>query len=416
MLRNYLLMAYAMLRRKKFLTFVNVFATSLTLTVLIVVAAAVGSSLFPRGAEQNSDHYLAIDNICLTGEGGRSWNSGPGYIFFTRYVAPLESPDKISFSSDTMAAVSYIDGNKLESQMRRTDGVYWEILDFEFLEGRPLTREDHDSGDFVAVINRKSRDTMLGDGDAVGQEITANGQTFTVVGVVENEPITNESAFADIWVPLTTAPSSGYKEQWLGGGLALLWSEDPANRAAIKREFRDSLDTFEYEDPEQLDTALAVAETRLEDFAGNFSDNWCSSTSSVGRFAGISILMVLAFMLLPAINMINLNVSRILERASEIGLRKAVGATKRSLISQFIIENLLLTAVGGLVAFLLAPWVLRVLNQTLVQYGRLTMDWRVFVAGLFFIALFAVFSGIYPAWKMARLEPVEALHGGTRNV
>ena len=109
---------------------------------------------------------IPIDNVCLTGEGGRSWNSGPGYIFYSKYIEPLESPDNVSFSSDTMAAVSYVDGTKLESQMRRTDGAYWEILDFEFLEGRPLTREDHDSGEFVAVINRSSRDVLLGDGEA----------------------------------------------------------------------------------------------------------------------------------------------------------------------------------------------------------------------------------------------------------
>ncbi len=416
MLRNYLLMAFAMLRRKKFLTFVNVFATTLTLTVLIVVAAAGGSSLFPLGAERNSDHYLVVDNLCLTGEGGRTWNSGPGYIMYRDYIEPLESVDKVSYASETMSAVSYIDGRKLESQLRRTDGTYWEILDFEFLEGRPLSREDHDSGQFVAVINRSSRQSLLGGTSALGRQITANGQTFTVVGVVENEPATSETAFADIWVPLTTAPSSGYKDQWLGGGVALLWFEIPSSRAAVKREFRDRLDTFEYEDPEQLDTALGVAETRLEDLAGNFSDNWCSSTSSVGRFAGLMTLGVLAFMLLPAINMINLNVSRILERAPEIGLRKATGATRRSLITQFIVENLLLTSVGGLIAFVLAPWVLKILNETLIQYGRLTMDWRVFLAGLVFITLFSVLSGAYPAWKMARLSPVQALHGGTRNV
>lgn len=418
MLRNYFLMAVAMLRRKKFLTFVNVFATTLTLTVLIVVAAFVASMLFPRGAERGSAHFLMVDNVCFQGgteENQSTWNTGPGYIFYRDYIETLETPDLVSFSSRSSAAVSYVGGRKVESQIRRTDGNYWRILDFRFVEGRPLTSEDHDAGRFVAVINVAARDELLDEGSALGRLVTANGQTFTVVGVVENEPQSNEAAFADIWVPLTTAPSSGYREQWLGNGLALLWTADRGRRGAIKREYRDRLASFEYEDPEQFHTAHSVAETRLDNIANEASDQFCTSTSHIGRFAGLSAILVLAFMLLPAINMINLNVSRILERAPEIGLRKAAGATKRSLVFQFILENLVLTLIGGLLAFVLAPWVLSILNDTVVEYGRLAVNWRVFAAGFFFVTVFAVLSGAYPAWKMARLEPVQALRGGVRN-
>lgn len=418
MLRNYVLMALAMLRRKKFLTFVNVFATTLTLTVLIVVAAFATAKLYPRGAERNSGNFLVVDNVCFQGgteEKQSTWNSGPGWVFFSDYIASLETPDKVSFASEPSAAVSYIGGRKVQSQIRRTDGAYWEILAFDFLEGRPLTTEDHDSGRFVAVINRASRDELLDGRPALGRSITANGQTFTVVGVVENEPESNDVAFADIWVPLTTAPSSGYREQWLGGGVALLWTADRGRRGEIKREYRDRLASFEYEEPERYHTARSVAETRLDNMANAAVSDWCTSESHLGRFAGIATALMLAFMLLPAINMINLNVSRILERAPEIGLRKAAGATRRSLVVQFVLENLVLTAAGGLVAFVLAPWVLSILNDTAIEYGRLAMNWRVFVAGLFFVTVFAVLSGAYPAWRMARLEPVQALRGGVRN-
>ena len=418
MLRNYVLMAVAMLRRKKFLTFVNVFATTLTLTVLIVVAAFVTAKLYPRGAERDSDHFLVVDNVCLQGgtEGNSStWNSGPGYVFFRDYIQPLETTDKVSFASQPSKAVSYVGGRKVRSQIRRTDGVYWEILAFEFVEGRPLTTEDHDSGRFVAVINRTARDQLLGEGSALGRPITANGQSFKVVGVVENEPASNEVAFADIWVPLTTAPSSGYRQRWLDSSVALLWTADPSRRGAIKHEYHDRLAAFEYEDPEEFHTARSVAETRLENMAIEANDDWCTSESHIGRFAGLAVGLMLAFMLLPAINMINLNVSRILERAPEIGLRKAAGATRRSLVAQFILENLVLTTFGGLLAFLLAPWVLSILNDSVIEYGRLSLDWRVGFAGLFFVTVFAVLSGAYPAWRMARLEPVQALRGGVRN-
>ena len=110
MIRNYLLMALAMLRRKKFLTFVNIFATTLTLTVLIVVAAFVNSKLFPRGAEAGNANYLVVDNVCFRGgpNNDYTWNSGPGYIFFRDYIATLETPDNVAFASYDIPAVSFV--------------------------------------------------------------------------------------------------------------------------------------------------------------------------------------------------------------------------------------------------------------------------------------------------------------------
>ena len=78
------------------------------------------------------------------------------------------------------------------------------------------------------------------------------------------------------------------------------------------------------------------------------------------------------FMLLPAVNLINLNTSRILERASEIGVRKAFGASSRTLVGQFIVENLVLTLVGAAVGFVLAGWLLQAASTRsgLIEYAR----------------------------------------------
>jgi putative ABC transport system permease protein len=120
-------------------------------------------------------------------------------------------------------------------------------------------------------------------------------------------------------------------------------------------------------------------------------------------------------MLLPTINLVNLNVSRIMERASEIGVRKAFGASSRTLVGQFVVENVLLTLLGGVVGLAVSALVLDALSASgLVQYARFSLNLRIFGYGLALALFFGVLSGVYPAWRMSRLHPVEALRGAAR--
>ena len=116
------------------------------------------------------------------------------------------------------------------------------------------------------------------------------------------------------------------------------------------------------------------------------------------------------FMTLPAVNLVNINLSRILERSSEIGARRAFGASSRTLIVQFLVENIVLCLVGGMIGFVLASGVLHVISGSgLIPYAVFHVNARVFGYGLLLALVFAALSGAYPAWRMARLHPVDAL-------
>jgi putative ABC transport system permease protein len=118
-------------------------------------------------------------------------------------------------------------------------------------------------------------------------------------------------------------------------------------------------------------------------------------------------------MLMPTINLININVSRILERSSEIGVRKAFGASSQTLIGQFLVENIFLTLLGGLLGFILSALALQIItNSGIIPYAQLTLNWRVFAIGIGLSLLFGLLSGVIPAYKMSKLQAVEALKGG----
>lgn len=124
----------------------------------------------------------------------------------------------------------------------------------------------------------------------------------------------------------------------------------------------------------------------------------------------IIVVLMIMFMVLPTVNLVNLNVSRIMERASEIGVRKAFGASSWVLVGQFVVENVLLTLIGGVLGFIFAVIILHLLtNSGLIQYAEFHMNYRIFFYGLCLVLFFGVFSGVYPAWKMSRLHPVAAL-------
>jgi putative ABC transport system permease protein len=125
------------------------------------------------------------------------------------------------------------------------------------------------------------------------------------------------------------------------------------------------------------------------------------------------VILAVLFVTLPTVNLVNVNISRILERASEIGVRKAFGAPTRSLVAQFVVENVILTMVGGTIGLVLSALVLRAMNQSgFVAHSAFTINARVFVYAVLMAIGFGLVSGVYPAWRMARLHPVEALKGG----
>jgi len=413
MLLSYLKLAWRVLWRRKFFTLVSLFGISFTLVVLIVATAVLDHVFAPITPEVRQDRTLGIYRARMIGE-DRSQTSMPGYALLDTYARNLPGVERMAIYSMPQTVYSYPSGQRIKSLLKRTDAEFWRILDFTFLEGGPFTDQDVANGAFVAVINQTTRDRFFSGAPALGRTLEADGQRFRVIGVVPDVPLLRLVANGDIYAPITTAKTDAYTRQLMGGYGGLLLARSAADFPAIKAELETRIRAAQLPD-KQWQRLFAPAETFFDSIAGNLFGGRDEERSHPERLWALLGTAMLLFSLLPAVNLVNLNMSRIRERASEIGVRKAFGASSHTLVGQFIVENLVLTLVGGSAGFLLSLLVLRALNGSgLIPYAHFTINVRVFFYGLGLTMFFGLLSGVYPAWRMSRLHPVDALKGASR--
>ncbi|MEM9303960.1 MAG: FtsX-like permease family protein [Pseudomonadota bacterium] len=414
MFRNYLITAYKVLLRRKFFSFVNIFGIALTLAVITVVIAMLQNVVQPLGAEARAENYLGVRDLMITNEEQTSTSSWAiGYRFLETQVMPLETPDRIAFFAEPREGTVFVRGQKVSPRVVRANHEYWNVLAFDFRDGRPFANDEVSSASRVAVINEAMQVALFDGNPAVGKRFDLDGMTFEVIGVVANEPETRLDAFGEIWIPYTATATDGWRKNWIGPFSALLYAEDRDRLPVIRDEFTARLETFVHDDPEEWSIAKATANSKLEALAREFLDRRFAEDSRVGLFFGAVFAAMVAFMFLPTINLINLNVSRILERAGEIGVRKAFGASTRTLVGQFLVENLVLSFVGGILGVILGFALLAFIESTgMIAYAQFQFDVGTVLAAFAMIVVFAVLSGLYPALRMARMHPVGALRRG----
>jgi putative ABC transport system permease protein len=414
MLLHYLKTAWKVLLRRKFFTAISLFGISFTLVVLMVVTAIFDNAFGPNPPEAYPDRTVSVFHATMYGPHS-TWNGGAGYKLLDRYARNLPGAERMSISSNPGSAQAFVGGQKVTLQVRRTDAEYWKILRFDFLEGGPFNAQDVAEARFVAVINLTTRDRLLGGRRAVGQTVEADGQRFRIVGVVPDVPAMRMIPYADMWVPLTTAKTDAYKADIMSGHMGIVLAEKAEAIPALREEFKSRMRRVELPDPKDYQHLVARLETPFERLAGDLFAQRDEEDIHVERLWAALLAVGFVFMLLPTVNLVNLNMSRIMERASEIGVRKAFGAPARTLVGQFLVENIVLTLVGAALGFVLSYFVLRGLTASgLVRYAVFHLNLRVFLYGVAIALFFGVFSGVYPAWRMSRLNPVQALKGASR--
>ncbi|WP_234733637.1 ABC transporter permease [Tellurirhabdus bombi] len=413
MLLNYIKIAWKVLLRHPFYTFITLFGISLTLTVLIVMTSFVDHLIGSHYPEYKRDRMLYIQRVVRQDSAQQGRNMGPvSFSFLTKYVKTLKTPERVGIASAFGFANAYVRDRRISLQTKVTDADFWQVTDFEFLEGKPFNEQNIANGDHVAVITDDIKRQYFDDPTqpVVGKNIEVDNVNYRIIGVLKGAPVTRLYTSADIYFPYTI-PKSNYKDSGFGGQyIAFLLAHKEEDIPKIQAEFNDAVRRIPLP---QVDNGFKVY--HLEVSANNYLGSLLStfpflSGNDKGYFYLVLGLFMLLFMSLPAINLVNLNVSRIMERASEIGVRKAFGAPTLILMGQFIIENLFITAIGGAIALALSALVIYFINQSgWIAKADLTVNLPVFAISLLVSFVFGLLSGLVPALRMSKLTIVEAL-------
>ncbi|HHV19402.1 MAG TPA: FtsX-like permease family protein [Thermoanaerobacterales bacterium] len=324
---------------------------------------------------------------------------GRGANTTLRYDEAMEfanSPNISAVAPVITGNITVKHANKNSSvQVQGTNGDFLTVRNYQLSKGRFIAPTDVNMRQKVVVLGSQIAEDLFGLVDPVGQEIKMGGQTFKVIGILESTSSMMGSNEEEIYIPITVAErllqTRGVRVMYIQAS-----SQDTVTLATneisskLSRIFKDNPDSdFQsfrvFDQTQMLDTINQATGTL---------------TMMLGGIAAISLLV-------GGIGIMNIMLVSVTERTREIGIRKALGARKRDVMSQFLIESLVISGIGGVIGivtgFLLSRGIAQLMNM------GVKTTYSVVAVAFGFSMLVGVFFGIYPANKASNLKPIEAL-------
>lgn len=266
MLKNYLLTAWNVFQRRKLFTAINLACIVLTLVVLLVVTAMLQEAFYPSGVEHRSNRFLQVHMIEATNEKHTALSRSPlGYRVIDKYLKPMPGVEMVAAVTGVEPTAVIMNGVSTELNMRHADAEYWRVMDFKVLAGRVPNEDDVAQGRMVAVLARSMALKLFGDPAPLGGKLETGGQTFTVIGVVQDALHLN--AYADLWVPVTTYPNTAYRHQMTGRFFALLLARSPDDLPAIRAEVQRISARMDFAGDPEFSSGQIWADSKVDMFA-----------------------------------------------------------------------------------------------------------------------------------------------------
>ena len=293
-------------------------------------------------------------------------------------------------------------GNASRVTVSGVTANYFAVNNLEdFAAGDGLTETDLDTQARVAVLGAQIAVDLFEDAYPVGNSVKINGVSYTVVGVLTESGSNFSNTDQNVFIPLTTAQSRLYPTRTRSG-------EKAVSSIVAQSSTADNSDAAMQQITDVLRTRHNIAYTTEDDFRlfsqadllSTIDTVTATLTAFLGAIAGISLVV-------GGIGIMNIMLVSVTERTREIGIRKAIGALKRDILAQFLLESVLLSVLGGLLGILLGWAISAVASSALDLESALDMGTILLATG--FAAGVGLVFGVYPAWRAAGLRPIEAL-------
>lgn len=379
-------------------------------SVIIIMSVGSGAQSLILGQIEG----LGSNLVSITP--GKSDEKGPptsvlGIVVTTLDWDDFKSIDKVKSDIGVVAVTAYVSGKatasfrntSLDATLEGVSDSYLEASDVELDSGRFFTAEENENLANLAVLGSGVKNDLFGDSEAVGQRIKIKKQIFEVVGVL---PERGKVAFADndntIFIPVKTMQKNIVGINYL-------------NSINIKAD-----ENFDINDVIYNLEMILRDNHGIKDQSGDsddFSVRSLSDLLDLVRTITDALRYFLALMaglslVVGGIGIMNIMLISVNERTREIGVRKAIGASNKNIISQFLSEAIILTLIGGLIGIafgVLISWLIAVIMNSLnYDWAFIVSPVSVFLA-IFISGLVGLVFGIYPAKKASKLEPVQAL-------
>lgn len=308
----------------------------------------------------------------------------------------ISTVDKVASEYSSRSQVSY-ERNNSNVQVSGVTEDYFSIRNIELTSGKFISESDNTSLSKVAVIGPAIVEDLFGANiDPVGKNIRINGVSYTVIGVTKSKGGGGFNGSDEaVFVPLSTAHKVLFGVNHLSTIYIAAKSEEDMEGAKNQIGFM-LLELHNKNTPADADFTISSQEDILEtasEITGTF-------TTLLTGIAAISLIV-------GGIGIMNIMLVTVTERTSEIGLRKALGAKRKTIITQFLIESVILTITGGLIGVIVGLAASLILTKTMNLPSAISVQ-SVFLAVSVSCVIGIVF-GWYPAFKASKLQPIEAL-------
>ena len=304
---------------------------------------------------------------------------------------------------NSSSVTTIVDGESEEMTVYGTTPAYYEIQGMQLAMGRWLKDSDVENHTYVCVINENTAQNVIGYVDCVGQGIVLNSVEYTIVGVLsdEDESLTNmvssgsmvaylpytslmrlsDSIKSDVTTFYVSAPENGSMD-----------TVESAMTGVLLERFEADEDAFEIS-----------SQSVLEDTMGSITS---ILTILLGGIAAISLIV-------GGIGIMNIMLVTVTERTREIGIRKAIGANRKSILGQFLMEAVVLCMMGCCLGIFLSWAILQMVTTVVSSLDMVfSLDLGVVLIAVVFCFIIGVVFGLYPANKAAKMKPIDALHYG----